>query len=138
MKYMEETSRPAGTGARVDTPAEFAKKIEGIEDPDFKLGDMLAAGRQNLLISRILADKNMAMRNVAELAAFDVDGRFIRKVAEDGEVPRGWEAVNVFENGKQTRYATRPEVAEALQIYGGNAGGIISRVLSAFSVPFRV
>jgi hypothetical protein len=137
MKYLEESSKPAGAGKRIDTTADFTKAMEGIEDPDFKLGDMLGAARQGILMSRILADKNTAMRNIAELSAFDTRGDFIKKLAPTADAPRGWEAVNVFENGKQNRYAVQPEVAEAIQLYGGNAGGVISRALSYSSIPFR-
>jgi hypothetical protein len=111
--------------------------MSGIESPDFKLGDMLGAARQSILISRILADKNSAMRLIAELAPFDTSGIFIKKIPAGADAPAGMEIVNVLENGKQNRYAVNPAVAEALQIYGGNAGGVISRLLSAFSVPFR-
>lgn len=137
MKYLEETSRPSGTGARIDTAADYTKAMEGIESPDFKLGDMLGAARQNLLISRILADKNNAMRKVADLAAFDVGGQFIRKLGEKESVPHGLESVNVFEGGQQNRYAVDPAVAEALQIYGANAQNLITRMLAKGSVPFR-
>lgn len=137
MKYLEEQSRPEGSGGKIDTTAGFTKAMIGIEDPNFKLGDMLGAARQSILLSRILADKNSAMRHVAELAAFDVDGRFIQRLKPNAEPPLGWEAVNVIENGKTVKYATRPEVADALQLYGGTGGGIVSRTLSAFSVPFR-
>ncbi len=137
MKYLEESSKPAGSGKRIDTTADFTKAMEGIEDPNFKLGDMLGAARQGILMSRILADKNTAMRNVAELAAFDTQGQFIKKLAPTADAPRGFEVVNVFESGKQNRYAVRPEVAEAIQLYGGNAGGVISRALGYSSIPFR-
>jgi len=137
MKYLEETSKPEGTGKRIDTTADFTKAMQGIEDPDFKLGDMLGAARQSILLSRILADKNMAMRHVAELAQFDTQGTFIKRLSDTADVPMGMEAVNVLENGKSRRYAVNPDVAQAIQLYGGNAGGVISRVLGAFSVPFR-
>jgi len=137
MKYLEETSKPEGSGKKIDTVADFTKAMTGIEDPNFKLGDMLGAARQSILLSRILADKNTAMRSVGELAQFDTQGRFIKRLAATSDVPHGMEAVNVLEGGKQVRYAVNPDVAQAINLYGGNAGGIISRVLGAFSVPFR-
>lgn len=137
MKYLEENSRPPGTGRRIDTTADFTKAMVGIEDPNFKLGDMLGAARQSILMSRVLADKNMAMRHVAELSPFDTDGQFIRKLTAQAEVPKGWEAVNVLERGKEQRYAVRPEVAEAIQLYGVTGADIGTRLLSVSSVPFR-
>lgn len=137
MKYLEETSRPEGSGAKIDTTADFTKAMTGIEDPNFKLGDMLGAARQSILISRILADKNMAMRNISELAATDVEKRFIQKLQPGDRVPLGTEAVNVMEGGRTSRYAVNPDVAQALQIYGQAGNGFLSRVLSGAAVPFR-
>lgn len=138
MKYLEETSRPEGTGANpIDTVADFTKAMEGIEDKGFRLGDMLGAARQNILLSRILADKNVAMRHVAELAAFDTDGRFIKRLKPNEQPPTGMEAVNVLENGKRIQYAINKDAAEAVKLYGGNAGGVIVRMMGALSVPFR-
>jgi hypothetical protein len=98
---------------------------------------MLGAARQSLLLSRILADKNNAMRQVVDLAAQDTGGLFIRKLVGDQRAPKGWETVNVLEAGKATKYATNPDVAQALQAYGDAGGGIISRALGFFSIPFR-
>ncbi len=137
MKYIEEQMRPEGSGKRIDTLADYTKAMEGIEDPNLKLGDMLAAGRHGISMSRILSDKNIAMRHVAELAAFDPNGLFIKKLPKGVDAPKGMQAVNVLEHGNENRYAVNPDVAEAIQLYGGNAGGVISRVLSAFSIPFK-
>lgn len=137
MKYLEQTSKPEGTGAKIDTVADFTKAMEGIEDPDFKLGDMLGAARQSILLSRVLADKNMVMRAVAELAPTDTQGRFIKKLTPTAPIPDGMDVVNVLELGKQSRYAVPKDVAEALQLYGGKAGGLLSRFLGYASVPFR-
>ncbi len=137
MKYLEETSRPEGTGAKIDTVADFTKAMKGIEDPNFKLGDMLSAGRQSLLISRILADKNLAMRNVAELAPFDTEGRFIKKLGPTEQPPKGMGTVNVMEDGKVQKYATNQDVADALQIYQGGGENIVSKLLSLASIPFK-
>lgn len=137
MKYLEESSRPEGSGRKIDTVADYTKAMKGIEDRDFRLGDMLAAGRQNILMSRILADKNTAMRAVAEIAPYDIEGRFIKKLKPSEEVPSGMAAVNVLEGGKKQRYAVDTKVAEAIQLYGGNAGGFLVKAAAFMGVPFR-
>jgi hypothetical protein len=137
MKYIEDSSRPEGSGRRIDTTADFTKAMEGIESPDFKLGDMLAAARQSILMSRILADKNMAMRHFAELANYDAENRFLKPLKPSDEVPRGMEAVNVLENGNVRRFAVIPEVAQALNIYGSNGASVFTRFMSKASIPFR-
>lgn len=128
MKYLEDSGRPSGTGRRVDTAADYVKAMEGIESPDFKLGDMLAAARQNLSISRILAEKNRAMQNISDLAALDTEQMFVRKLKAGEEAARDMEAVNVFENGVQERYAVNPDVAAAIQIHGPQSGTLLARV----------
>lgn len=137
MKYMEMQSKPEGAGSRIDTAAEFTKAMKGIEDPNFKLGDMLAAARQSILMSRILADKNTVMRNISELSAFDTNGLFIKKLKSTQDAPTGMKAVKVLENGKENRYAVDESVYDALDLFGGKASGLISKWLSRGSVPFR-
>lgn len=145
MKYLEESSRLEGTGKRIDTAADYVKAMEGIESTDFKLGDMLAAARQNITISRILAEKNQAMRNISDLAGLDLRGDFIRKLNQGERPPQGMESVKVFENGDPVNYAVAPEVAEAVQIQG-NAGNILARIggntfrvgATTLNVPFQV
>ena len=138
MKYLQESMRPEGTGAKIDTVADYTKAMRGIESPDFKLGDMLAAGRQNLLISRILAEKNLAMKRIADLAPFDLKKTFIRKLGRGEVVPFGHKAVNVFENGKQERYVVPDAVANSVQIFQGPAASeFITSLLAKGSMAFR-
>jgi hypothetical protein len=138
MKYLEETSRPEGTGAKIDTVAEFTKAMTGIEDPSFRLGDMLSAARQNILVSEILANKNQAMRKLAALQPVDVNGLFIRKLGETESIPHGMDAVNVLEGGKKQRYAVNRDVSESIQTNPGVSSNFIASVLSKFSGPFRL
>lgn len=138
MKWIEETTKPSGTSRQIDTLAQFTKAIEGIEDRDFHLGDMLSAARQNILLSRILADKNTAMRNIADLAPFDVEKKFIQKLPTESDVPFGMEAVNVMENGKNQRYAVNKDVAEAVKNFDASGRNIITRFLGRAALPFRI
>ncbi len=137
MKYLQESMKPEGTGAKVDTVADYTKAMTGITDPNFKLGDMLGAARQSILISRILADKATAMKNVAGLADIDTGKLFIKRLTGSEEPPEGWASVNVFENGKKVKYATNPDVADALQLYGNTGGGVVGSILRLASVPFK-
>lgn len=137
MKYNEITTRPEGAGSKIDTMAEFTKAMEGIEDPNFRLGDMLGAARQSILLSRILADKNNAMRNISELAAFDTAQTFIKPHKPGQLPPDGFGVVKVLENGKEKQYAVNEDVANALQLYGGKSENILVRMLAKASIPFR-
>lgn len=138
MKYFEEVARPEGTGRKIDTVAEYTKAMEGIEDADFRLGDMLGAARQNLMLSRILADKNNAMRRLAELSTFDPEGRFIIKLKPGQEAPRGMEPINVKEAGQVQQYAVNPDVAQAVQAYRGQGENIIVQMMGHAAVPLKV
>jgi hypothetical protein len=146
MKYLEESMRPEGTGRRVDTTADFTKAMVGIEDGSFKLGDMLAAARQSIALSRILADKNVAMKNISDLAAFDTEGLFTKKLKPDEQAPKGMEPVNVFENGEKVRYAVNPDIAQAIQTMGPQSGYVLARWFgnifragaTSLNVPFQI
>lgn len=137
MKYLEETSKPSGTGRKIDTVADFTKAMTGITDGSFRLGDMLAAGRHSLLMSRILADKNQAMRNISDLAVQDTEHRFVKPMRGSAELPQGFREVNVMEGGKINRYAVNSDVADAIQSLGDTGGGVISKVLGAIALPFK-
>jgi hypothetical protein len=137
MKYLEETSKPEGTGRRVDTLAEFTKAMEGITDPNFKLGDMLGAARQNIMLSRILAEKNRAMLNISKLSSYDTGGKFIQKLKSGQVAPKDMTAVNVLEGGKEVRYAVNNDVAQAVQIYGQQGQNILIQMMGLAAVPFR-
>lgn len=145
-KWFEETMRPEGSGRRVDTTADYTKAMEGIEDQDFQLGDMMAAARQNIALSRILAEKNQAMQQLADLAPLDLGGDFILRLKTGQDAPRGMEAVNVMENGQQVRYAVNPDVATAIQMMGPQSGHLIARMMgslfragaTSFNIPFQV
>jgi hypothetical protein len=145
MKWVED-SRPEGSGRRVDTTADYTKAMEGVEDPNFKLGDMLAAGRQNIAMSRILAEKNIAMQHLAELAPLDTTGTFIQRLSAQSDPPRGMETINVMENGQVIRYAVEPSVAQAIQMMGPQSGYLVARMMgglfragaTSFNLPFQV
>ena len=138
LKYFEEGIKPEGAGRKVDTVADFTKAMEGIESPDFKLGDMLGAARQNIALSRILAEKNNTMRRFAELADQDVNGVFTQKLRPGQDAPLGMEVVKVLRNGRQERYAVNRDVAQAVQLFGDTANSFGARVLQMASIPFRL
>lgn len=146
MKYVEETMRPEGSGRRVDTMADLTKAMEGIEDPNFKLGDMLPAARQSIVMSRILAEKNKAMSEITQLAAMDTGELMIKKLGPQQDAPKGMDVVNVLENGKQVRYAVDKTVADAVAVYGSGAASMIARAAAGtfrlgattFNLPFQV
>lgn len=137
LKYLEEQTRPEGTGRKIDTTADYTKAMEGIEDPNFKLGDMLAAGRQNLVLSRILAEKNRAMVRFAEVADADKDGLFVQKVGPQETAPAGKQIVNVFRNGDQQRLAVDPSIADAVQLFNPRSNEALANFLRYASMPFR-
>lgn len=137
MKWQKDQMLPEGSGRKVDTVAKYTKPMTGIHDPNFKLGEMLAAARQNIMVSGILADKAFAMQEIAKLAAQDTAGLFVKKLRPGEDAPEGMKAVNVHENGEIVRYATRPEVADAVQIYGKTGANLIGEVLRYFSIPFK-
>lgn len=136
-KYVEMTNRPDVSGSRIDTTVDYTRAMEGIESIDFKLSDILAASRQAIVTSRILADKNNAMRKLADLAAFDVNGTFIKKLKTGEHPPERMMAVNVMELGKKYKYAVNPDVARAIEIHGKATQEGLSRFLALFASPFR-
>lgn len=137
MKYIEESTKPEGTGKKVDTLADFTKAMKGIEEQELKLGSMLPAARQNIFLSRILADKTRVMQEFAKLAEIDTQGLFIQKMFPGQEPPKGKETINVFLNGQKWKYAVDPSVATAVQTYGRTGNGILARFFRNVAAVFR-
>ena len=133
-KYLERTEMPEGTGRRIDTQADYTKAMKGIKGDEIKLADMMAAARDSITKSRILAEKNSAMRELSDLAVLDRDGMFIRKLAEKQEPPKGWDEIRVMEKGETTRYAVDKTVADAVRNIGPNGGAILLRLAA---IPFK-
>lgn len=137
LKYLDESSRPEGSGKKVDTVADFTKAMKGIDDPNFKVGDMLSAARHNITLSRVLAEKNNAMRKFADMADTDTGNQFVTKLKSGQDVPRGTEAVNVMRDGKTERYAVDPSVAQSIQMNNAAMNDWLSRFLRITGKPLR-
>jgi hypothetical protein len=141
MEYLSqrEGALPGITGA-IDTTQPLTKQITGINDKDFKLGDMMTAFGANKLRSYVLAEKNMAMRDLAALVPSDPKGNFIKDLgfaAADISPPKGWETVNYMIDGKVRRLAVSPEVARAVKNMDGQQLNLVSRILSTAATPLR-
>lgn len=138
LEYYDQTSRAPGTGKQIDTVTDYTKAMEGIQNPDFKLGDMLAAARQNIVLSRTLAEKNLKMQQFADMADADTRGLFVRKLGRDQDAPPGMQAVNVKRNGVTERYAVNKDVGRAVKMWDTRGNETLSKFLRYAAVPFRL
>jgi len=137
MKYMEDFEGIAGTGKKIATTQDLTKKITGISSEDFKLGNMLQASAENIVKSRILAEKNLKMQELGKVAAVDKNGEAI-KVLEEGEAPaQGFEKVAYLENGEKKYMAVNKEVAKAIEGLNKTQAGIMSKAAALAAQPFR-
>lgn len=68
-----------GIGRKIPTVEPLTKKIIGIQSEDFKIGNILESSAQQIYKSRILAEKNLKMQELVELAKFDTEGTFIQE-----------------------------------------------------------
>lgn len=136
-KYFEQQMKPSGVGKSIDTQAQYTQAMKGIEDADFKLGDMQAAARQNILISRILADKNNVMQKFSDLAAQDVNKQFIRRLGPNESPANGKEFITVREAGKPVRYEVDPQIASTIKSLDSTSQGVVLDYLGKGAIPFR-
>lgn len=137
LKYLEASTAPEGSGRRIDTTAEYTKAIKGIEDPGFKLGDIMTASKRNIVMSRILSEKNVAMQQLQKVLAADQSGTFVRKLGSDEAIPANMEAVNVMNDGVVTRYAVDPSVAESVNNWNGRINDTLGDFFAKMAAPFR-
>src|ERR1051325_7632628 len=98
LKYIEEGEGMAGAGRRIATTQQLTKKITGIDSTDFQVGNILQASAEQIMRSRVLAEKNLKMQDLAKLA--DTPNELIKKVETDVHPRPGFEIVRYYENGK--------------------------------------
>jgi hypothetical protein len=129
-------SRPkVGTG--VDTMEPLSKKITGIRNELFHLENPTVSLGKQIWKSRILAEKNLKMRELANLADADVSGKYVRKLESWEEPRRGYETVNYFDNGKKMKLEVGPDVAEAVKGMSVGQTGLLSQFAKRFASTFR-
>ena len=129
-------SRPkVGTG--VDTMEPLSKKITGIRNELFHIENPTVSLGKQIWKSRILADKNLKMRELADLADADVSGKYVRKLESWEEPRRGYETVNYFDDGKKMKLEVSPDVAEAVKGMSVGQTNLLSKFAKRFASTFR-
>lgn len=138
LSKLTELENIAGTGSkRIDTSTELTKAITGVEQADLKLDDILMASRENILKSRVLAEKNLKMQEVDALAKWDPDGAFVKRVADWEEAPIDKAKVFVFKDGERAGLLVDHDVAKAIQGMNSTQVGLFGKSLAVAGKPFR-
>ena len=137
LKYLEEGEMQEGAGRSIDTTAEFTKKVVGISDEDFRLGGIVDASIEKILLSRILAEKNLKMRQLAGLAEVDTEQMFLRELGSKEKAAHDKEFFRAYENGKERRFEVDKNVAEAVEGMNGAAVGTMGKILEKTSKPLK-
>lgn len=78
MKYITDEAGPAGTGRQIATTSDLTKAISGIDEGDLRIGNILQASAEQIVRSRILAEKNKVMLELDQLAQLDKSGEFVK------------------------------------------------------------
>lgn len=81
MKHVVEGIPTEGGGRRIPNTQDLIDRITGIHDEDFQLQDFVLSAAQQIYQTRILAEKNLFMRDdFAPLADVDAKGELVRRV----------------------------------------------------------
>jgi hypothetical protein len=124
----------------IETMQDLTGKIRGIKDEDFSLQDIMQSSREQIVKSRILADKNEKMNLLNDLKNMDVDEKFIKEVSPTAvkAKQKGYDIVKYFVNGKEKAIEVPEALAVALK--GGNTmeSGLIGNTLRATALPFKL
>lgn len=142
MEYISqrEGSTLPGIGGAIDTTQSLTQGIKGINDKEFKLGDMMTAFGANKLRAYVLAEKNLAMQDLAKLTVSDPKGNFIKDLglaAAGLNAPKGWEIVSYMKDGAVNHLAVSPEVAKAVKNMDYQQLNLLNRIMAAFANPLR-
>lgn len=139
LKYLDPEFEDARTGGPVNTRsiatrAQLTYAIRGIDDPDFRLDNILHQSAAQIYRSRILAEKNLVMLKIAELADLDKTGKYASEVEGPvlitpdspgqkpvwmipgkGRVPPDKGVLPFLRDGKRVALIVPKDVAEAVQ-----------------------
>jgi len=136
LKYLSEAEAKGGTGRSMADARELAKAIKGISSDDFKLGNFLVAAGEQIVKSRILAEKNLKMQKFAKLADFGHTD-LISQVKASDPVKQGFERLPYLENGVTKYLEVQPYVYRAVQGLNPYTSDLLMKTLSITSKPFR-
>ena len=138
LKHIDDIDVAAGTGRRIDTTAKFTKAIKGVSAEDFKIEDILLASRQNIARSRILAEKNLKMQELAALESIDPDGKFVRRLKAGDKPTEGRDIANVFLNGEDVTYEVTGPMAVALRDLNAAQTSVAMKAAALAAYPLRL
>lgn len=131
LKYLDEGGDFSGAGKNLASGSPLTKKITGIQDDDFAVGDILQESARQIYRSRILAEKQLRMQSLQALADIDPSGQFFRRV-DAGANPRpGYEVLTYLDNGKRTGLEVKKDIARAVASYNPAQMDLVQKALSA-------
>ncbi len=137
LKYIEGEG-VAGSGRNIGTTQALTKKITGIDSEDFQIGNILQSSAEQIVRSRILAEKNLKMLELDKLADIDTAGELIARVKSDARPRPGYETVRYFKNGELSLLEVQKPVAKAVEGLNEAQAGLISKTLMVARHPFRM
>lgn len=108
--------------------ANVTSPIKRLEGSDRNVIDPLENMVKNVFQSTSAADRNRVAQQLANLAAKDADGAFIRRLPE-GENRNRLNTVYVRENGKQVHYEVQPDVYKAIMSLDKESSNFLIKIL---------
>lgn len=138
LRYIEDADIVRGSGRRIATTQELAKKIKGIDSEDFQLGNILQASAEQIVRSRILAEKNLKMLELDKLADLDPKGELIQRVTDKPRPDQGKEFVRFLKDGKEQILEVDTVVADAVQGLNPKQAGLITKVMMFTRKPLQI
>ncbi len=138
LRYIEDSDIVRGSGRRIATTQELSKKIKGIDSEDFQLGNILQASAEQIVRSRILAEKNLKMLELDKLADLDPKGELIKRVDDKARPAHGKEFVRFLKDGEQQILEVDHTVADAVQGLNPKQAGLLATVMMKARKPLQV
>lgn len=124
--------QPAGVGRKIATKTELTKPITGVSEKALHLGDIAMKEMENIYKARILAEKNLAMKELAALADIPTEGRWIRRLTKGQKARPGYKELPFFEHGNPVRLEVDNGVYRAVEGLRPAEMDIIGQVAKVF------
>lgn len=141
MKYVDD-SIAEGAGRNIATRAQVIKAVKGIKNEDVIIGDIMETSVENLYKTKDLTDRNMVMREFAQLADIDKTGEIMRK-ASKSEIAKlkkpdvGMDILYYRDNGELQGLIVDKTIADSLTGFNKPQAGLAGKILRAGSITLK-
>lgn len=112
--------------------------VKGLQGTEKTIRDPFESILDNLSKAVSLTKRNEVARKLIELRKTHPEAKeFIKYLHGDAKPPKDWDTINVFINGKSTRWAVPKELSDAMHAMSPAEAGLLGKLVLASNKAFK-